>query len=329
MEQIIAQNLKKTYLVKEKASFFKRPTIRTVEAVKDVSLNIPKGKIIGLLGVNGAGKTTTIRMLCAIIEPTSGTLTIDNVDAIKNYMSVKSKINMITGGERNIYWRLTARENLRYFGSLYNVEKKELEKRVEDLLTSVDLIDAADMPVERYSKGMKQRLQIARGLVNDPDYLFLDEPTLGLDIIIAKEMRSYIKRLAVEHNKGLLLTTHYIAEAGELCDYIYVISKGLIIASGTKEELGKLFITENMIEINVDPISEGQEKSIINALQAYNTNLSIKYDSETSAFTVAGNELDKSEILSVLISGGLEIISVNKKEENLEDIIYSIISKNE
>ena len=329
MEQLIAQNLKKTYFVKEKAGFFKRSSVRTVEAVKDVSLSIPKGQIVGLLGVNGAGKTTTIRMLCAIIEPTSGTLTIDNVDAIKNYMSVKSKINMITGGERNIYWRLTARENLRYFGSLYNVEKKILEKRIEDLLTSVDLIDAADMPVERYSKGMKQRLQIARGLVNDPDYLFLDEPTLGLDIIIAKEMRSYIKKLAVEHNKGLLLTTHYIAEAGELCDYIHVISKGLIIASGTKEDLAKLFMAENALEISVEPLYDNREKPVIEALQAYNAEMSVRYDSERHAFIMAGNELDKSEILSILISGGMEIISVNKKEESLEDIIYSVISSNE
>ena len=238
---IQAEHLSKTYVLKEKSHLFGKKKVRQISAVRDISLEIPKGKITGVLGINGAGKTTTIRMLASLITPTSGSLTMDGVDAVKNHLWVKERINMISGGERNLYWRLTAQENLRYFGSLYGIGKKELEERIGELLKTVGLEEAKDIPVERYSKGMKQRLQIARGLINEPEYLFLDEPTLGMDILIAKEIRELIHSLAKERGKGILLTTHYISEAEELCDYIYVLDQGQIIARGTKEELKEIF----------------------------------------------------------------------------------------
>ena len=238
---IQAEHLSKTYVLKEKSHLFGKKKVRQISAVRDISLEIPKGKITGVLGINGAGKTTTIRMLASLITPTSGSLTMDGVDAVKNHLWVKERINMISGGERNLYWRLTAQENLCYFGSLYGIGKKELEERIGELLKTVGLEEAKDIPVERYSKGMKQRLQIARGLINEPEYLFLDEPTLGLDILIAKEIRELIHSLAKERGKGILLTTHYISEAEELCDYIYVLDQGQIIARGTKEELKEIF----------------------------------------------------------------------------------------
>lgn len=238
---IQAEHLSKEYILKEKKHLFGKKKERRIPAVRDISLEIPKGKITGVLGINGAGKTTTIRMLASLISPTSGTLTIDGVDAVKNHLWVKERINMISGGERNLYWRLTAEENLRYFGSLYGIGGKELENRISELLNIVGLEEAKDIPVERYSKGMKQRLQIARGLINEPEYLFLDEPTLGLDILIAKEIRELIMALAKKREKGILLTTHYISEAEELCDYIYVLDQGQIIARGTKEELKEIF----------------------------------------------------------------------------------------
>ena len=241
-QKIIGKNLVKNYMIKEKGLFKRKRKI--VPAVQDISLEIPKGKIIGVLGINGAGKTTTIRMLASIIEPSSGTLTMNGVDAIKNHLLVKARINVISGGERNLYWRLTAKENLKYFGSLYGLSGIGLKEKIAELLKIVGLEESADIPVERYSKGMKQRLQIARGLINDPEYIFLDEPTLGLDIVIAKEIRTLIKELASKEKKGILLTTHYISEAEELCDYIYVLDKGKIIAQGTKGELKDLFTSE-------------------------------------------------------------------------------------
>lgn len=238
--KIEAKHLVKDYVLKEKVGFLQPKKTKVIHAVKDISIEIPKGGIVGVLGINGAGKTTTIRMLASMIIPTQGSVTMNGVDAIQNHLWVKERINLISGGERNLYWRLTAKENLEYFGSLYALSGDVLRDRIKELLKLVELEEAADIPVERYSKGMKQRLQIARGLINDPEYIFLDEPTLGLDIMIAKEIRELIRGLAVKKNKGILLTTHYISEAEELCDYIYVLDKGEVIAEGTKEELRSL-----------------------------------------------------------------------------------------
>lgn len=262
--KIIAQHLVKDYIlkekIKEKSGLFGRKQKRVIHAVKDISLEIPQEKIIGVLGINGAGKTTTIRMLASIIAPTSGSLTMNGVDAVKNHLWIKERINVISGGERNLYWRLTAKENLRYFGSLYGLSGDDLNKRIAYLLRTVGLEEAANVPVERYSKGMKQRLQIARGLINDPIYLFMDEPTLGLDIVIAKEIRNLVSDLAHKEGRGILLTTHYISEAEELCDYIYILDKGRIIAEGTKEQLKGLLAYEPKV------ITSVQEPSLEEAL---------------------------------------------------------------
>ncbi len=262
--KIIAQHLVKDYIlkekIKEKSGLFGRKQKKVIHAVKDISLEIPQKKIIGVLGINGAGKTTTIRMLASVIAPTSGSLTMNGVDAVKNHLWIKERINVISGGERNLYWRLTAKENLRYFGSLYGLSGDDLDKRITYLLRTVGLEEAANVPVERYSKGMKQRLQIARGLINDPIYLFMDEPTLGLDIVIAKEIRNLVSDLAHKEGRGILLTTHYISEAEELCDYIYILDKGRIIAEGTKEQLKGLLAYEPKV------ITSVQEPSLEEAL---------------------------------------------------------------
>ncbi len=267
--KIIAQHLVKDYIlkekIKEKSGLFGRKQKRVIHAVKDISLEIPQEKIIGVLGINGAGKTTTIRMLASIIAPTSGSLTMNGVDAVKNHLWIKERINVISGGERNLYWRLTAKENLRYFGSLYGLSGDDLDKRIAYLLRTVGLEEAANVPVERYSKGMKQRLQIARGLINDPIYLFMDEPTLGLDIVIAKEIRNLVSDLAHKEGRVILLTTHYISEAEELCDYIYILDKGRIIAEGTKEQLKGLLAYEPKVVTSVqEPSLEETLIEIIN-----------------------------------------------------------------
>lgn len=229
-------NLSKNYKNKEKTSLFTTKNT-PLEAVKNLTMIIPKGSIIGLLGINGAGKTTTIKMLSTLLEPTSGEILYDGMPLKKHEYEVKKKVNMIAGGERMIYWRLTARENLTYFGNLYGLHGKALKSRMDELLELTGLTEKANTPVEKYSKGMKQRLQIARGLINDPDYIFLDEPTLGLDVPIAKEMRAFFNTLAHTQNKGIVLTTHYMQEVEELCDYIYILNKGVLIKEGTPSDI--------------------------------------------------------------------------------------------
>ncbi len=304
--KIIARHLVKGYILKENKGLFARGQKKVVHAVKDLSLEIPQGKITGVLGINGAGKTTTIRMLASVIAPTSGSLTMNGVDAVKNHLWVKERINVISGGERNLYWRLTAKENLRYFGSLYGLSGASLNEKIADLLETVGLEEAADIPVERYSKGMKQRLQIARGLINDPEYLFMDEPTLGLDIVIAKEIRRLVQELAKEKKKGILLTTHYIREAEELCDYIYVLDKGEIIAQGTREELKELFMYKPQLLIQVKP-SDDQEYLAL-----------LKEEGEKTA---------DEHVLNLLMKHQIQVEGLSVQEPELEEVLMKIISQ--
>lgn len=233
---IEVRGLKKQYKTKKKIGVFNYETT-VVEAVKGIDLDIPKGKIIGLLGVNGAGKTTTAKMLSTLLRPTEGCIHMDGIPYESQIKSVKKRINMIAGGERMIYWRLTARENLMYYGQMYGLTGIALKSRVVHLLQEVGLNQHTDIPVEKFSKGMKQRLQIARGMINNPDYIFLDEPTLGLDVPIAKEMRQMFQHMAKKEDKGVLLTTHYMQEVEELCDYVYIMADGRVVEEGAVNDL--------------------------------------------------------------------------------------------
>ena len=233
-KKIEAKNLEKQYVLKEKTGLFRSKNKKIVQAVKGVSLEIPKGKIVGVLGINGAGKTTTIRMLASIIEPTAGEITMNGIDAVKNHLWVKERINVVSGGERNLYWRLTASENLKYFGSLYGVKGMELKEKIARLLKLVGLEEVADIPVERYSKGMKQRLQIARGLINDPEYIFLDEPTAALDPLMETSILKMFLQIA--QGKTAIIVSHRIGICKNV-DKIIVMKDGEIAEIGKHQEL--------------------------------------------------------------------------------------------
>ncbi|MGL5676921.1 MAG: ABC transporter ATP-binding protein [Cellulosilyticaceae bacterium] len=208
----------------------------TVEALKGVSFEVKEGEIFGLLGPNGAGKTTTIKILTTLLAPSEGEAKVLGYATFGGEKHIRKRINFIFGGERGLYWRLSAYENLRYFGDLYKIPTKVLKERIETLLELVGLKGREHEKVEGYSKGMKQRLQIARGLINDPEVLFLDEPTLGLDPVGAKELRQLILKLK-EEGKTILLTTHYMYEAEEVCDRVGIINKGQMLDIGTTQLL--------------------------------------------------------------------------------------------
>lgn len=219
---------------------------KIVNALNGISFKVEKGEIFGLLGPNGAGKTSTIKILTTLLAPTAGQAAVLGYKCFGEEKELRKKINFIFGGERSLYWRLSAWDNLSYFCDLYSVDEKIKKKRIEKLLELVGLSDKAHYKVETFSKGMKQRLQIARGMVNDPEVLFLDEPTIGLDPSGAKTLRDIIRLLSSE-GKTIVLTTHYMHEADELCDRIAVIKKGEIIAM---DEPGKLkaFMNEATLE---------------------------------------------------------------------------------
>jgi ABC-2 type transport system ATP-binding protein len=213
-----------------------RRTRKDVEAVKGVSFHIEQGELFGLLGPNGAGKTTTIKMLITLLLPTSGSARVLGHDVVAETREVRRRIGYVFGGDRGLYERLSARDNLRYFSELYGVPPRTQAIRIDELLELVGLTGRDKERVEGYSRGMRQRLHIARGLLHDPDVLFLDEPSIGIDPVGARELRVTIANL-VELGKTVLLTTHYMFEADELCDRIAVIREGDIVAEGTPAQL--------------------------------------------------------------------------------------------
>jgi ABC-2 type transport system ATP-binding protein len=224
---IEACSLNKTF--RTKTGLWKIKTKETC-AVEDVSFAIEKGELFGLLGPNGAGKTTTVKMLTTLLLPSGGTAKILGLDVVKQTAEVRKHIGFAFSGSRGLYNRLTAVQNLKYFAELYALDPEMTRKRIPELLGLVGLADRGEDRVKTYSSGMTQRLHLARALLHNPEVLFLDEPTVGIDPVGSRELRATIKSL-LALGKTILLTTHYMAEAEELCHRIAIIKQGRIVPS--------------------------------------------------------------------------------------------------
>ena len=320
---IVARDLTKVYVTRKRQGFL-RSSREEKLAVDSLSLEIPEGRITGLLGLNGAGKTTTIKMLTTLLLPTRGEARIDELDLVRDAAAVRRRVNLIAGGERMLYWRLTGRENLWYFAQLYEVEPGRVRSRIDELLELVGLMDAADTPVERYSKGMKQRLQIARGLINDPRYLFMDEPTLGLDAPIARQLRRVTRDLARDRGKGILLTSHYMAEVEELCDFIYVIDRGRMIAQGTADDLKALTHQERVLRMAVSALTPEVSRALQVLADERGARLEVE-NAEGGAQVALRSPRDLTqEAVAAVTGAGERILRLDSAEASLEDAILAL-----
>lgn len=321
MSGIIVQQLCKSYVHKKRKLF--RSFTEEKIALTHVDMAIPKGQVTGLLGLNGAGKTTAIKILCTLLLPTAGNIQVDGLDIVRDALQVRRRVNMIAGGERMLYWRLTGRENLWYFAQLYNVERQQVKDRIKYLIHLVGLDEAADIPVERYSKGMKQRLQIARGLINDPSYLLLDEPTLGLDIPIARELRLIIHRLA-EEGKGILLTSHYLPEIEALCSNIYLLHKGRLIASGSPADLKALTQTDRLLKVLLPDITVEMRATLLSLGRQSGAKMNEKHDPEGYMIEIRHRDDITGQVIDTIISNGGSILKLETTDANLEDAILKL-----
>lgn len=218
-------------------AFWQRPR-RGFRAVDGVSLAVSRGEIFGVLGPNGAGKTTLIKLLCTLLLPTRGRATINGLDLERDAARIRASVGLVTGDERSFYWRLTGRENLEFFAALYDLERQQARGRVSELLELVGLTPHAERAFQNYSAGMKQRLAIARSLLNDPDVLFLDEPTKNLDPLAMARLHAFLQdELVGRLHKTIWLTTQRLDEAERLCNRIAFMREGKILAVGTFAEL--------------------------------------------------------------------------------------------
>lgn len=322
---ILAEDVSKIYRSRKRQGFFRSVREEKV-AVQNLSFHLPPGQVTGLLGLNGAGKTTTIKMLSTLLLPTSGQITIDGLDVLQNTRIIRKRINMIAGGERMVYWRLTGRENLWYFAQLYDVEPRILNTRIATLLRLVGLEDAADTIVEHYSKGMKQRLQIARGLINDPSYLFMDEPTIGLDAPVARELRQMVHQLAAD-GKGVLLTSHYLKEVEELCAYIYVIDHGTLVAQGSPGQLKTLTRQDRVVRILLPSFPSKVEGALQDIVAETGARLEQEAQDECVSITVYHPEDLSGRVAATVALNGGSMLKLEVIEPTLEDAILVLANK--
>jgi ABC-2 type transport system ATP-binding protein len=300
-----------------------KKTRNDVEAVKGISFDVDYGELFGLVGPNGAGKTTTIKMLTTLLTPTSGTAKVLGFDILKDVIAIRRGIGIIFGGERGLYYRVSGRENLRYFADLYGVPLSKRETRIADLLEMVGLAERADERVEGYSMGMKQRLHIAKGLVNDPQLVFMDEPTIGLDPEAARQTRAMIKEL-IEKEKTILLTTHYMYEADELCHRIGVISGGKIVALDSPSALKRLVKDITVIEVEAFGVADADLTALRNQPDATAVNANLEGERQTIRVqTARGSEFIPT--VTKLLSKA-RIMDVRIKEPTLEDAYLKLVA---
>jgi ABC-2 type transport system ATP-binding protein len=219
-------------------------------AVAGIDLTVNPGEIFGILGPNGAGKTTIMRMLATLLLPTRGEARVLGIDVVAHPRAVRAKLGAMLSGERSLYWKLTARENLQYFAALYHVPPRETRARIDEALANVKLADRADDYVERYSTGMRQRLALARALLPDPPLVILDEPTVGLDPQSARDLRDRVRELRRE-GRTVLLTTHYMEEADQLCDRIAIVDQGRIVALDTPAALKRTIRADDVVRMEL------------------------------------------------------------------------------
>jgi ABC-2 type transport system ATP-binding protein len=300
---------------------FRRRSLE-VEAVRGVSFEIGQGELFGLLGPNGAGKTTTIKMLITLLIPTSGSARVLGLDVVRDAREVRKRIGYVFGGERGLYERLSALDNLRYFAELYAVPAREQRDRIAELLDMVGLAGREKERVEGYSRGMRQRLHIARGLLHDPPVVFLDEPTIGVDPVGARELRATIAGLTAA-GKTVLLTTHYMFEADELCDRIAVINRGEIVAEGTPRNLKEVVADRTVVEIEAYGISEDAIGRVRQAAGV--TSVSVEERDQSQVLLVqSAKGLELTQTLLGLLDGAT-IGRVAAREPTLEDAYVALV----
>jgi ABC-2 type transport system ATP-binding protein len=323
MSVIEAVGLRRTY--KTTTGVLRRKPLE-VEAVRGLDFEVQRGELFGLLGPNGAGKTTTIKMLITLLLPTAGEARVLGYDVATQPREIRKRIGYVFGGDKGLYERLSALDNLRYFAELYGVTGAAQKRRIGELLELVGLEGREKERVEGYSRGMRQRLHIARGILHDPEVVFLDEPTIGVDPVGARELRQTIAGL-VTAGKTVLLTTHYMFEADSMCDRIAVIAKGRLVGFGTPAELKRGVSDGRVTEIEVF----GIEEPTVERLRTLEGVTAVAVEELEQKQLLVVQTTGETELTQSLL-GHLEEVSVGRistREPTLEDAYVALVTSDE
>ncbi|MFW5928474.1 MAG: ABC transporter ATP-binding protein [Thermoplasmatota archaeon] len=296
----------------------------STQALKDVSFSIDKGEIVGFLGPNGAGKTTTIKCICGLVKPTSGNIKIFDYDGINNNKKAIERTSAVLEGNRNIYWRLTAKENLEFFAGLQGRSKSEVNDEIKKYLQMFDLEEKENTPARKLSIGMQQKLALSCALVRDTDLLLLDEPTLGLDVQTSMELRRFIKKLTEKGEKTVLLSSHDMNVVEDVCERVIIINKGEVVTDDKVSNLRDLFnVRVYEIHLNGNPnlngilkvapdakIKNKDGKKVLHVRledpQSFYDIINFLQESEAEIDEVRNMETDLENIFMEIIEGGLQ-----------------------
>jgi ABC-2 type transport system ATP-binding protein len=299
----------------------------SVTALDRVDLRIDQGELFGLLGPNGAGKTTLLKILSTLLLPTSGKAYVAGFDVESQFQEIRKRINMVSGGEISGYGLLTVRENLWMFSQFYGIKTAEANSRIDSMLEQFGMADKKNEKVRTLSTGERQKMNVIRGFVTDPSILFLDEPTLGLDVNASRIIREYILDwVGKRESKTVLLTTHYMAEADQLCDRIAIIDNGRILACDTPDNLKKLVKTNTLLKIDTTLL---ERKAVLERIPGVD-NVTFTDDAErnmTSLRFVLSDESAVSDIVSEIVHSGSKILGLRKTEPTLEDVFIKMVGK--
>lgn len=328
---IKTENLQRTYKLKgqKKAKKGQAEPDKTLVALAGVDLEVYEGELFGLLGPNGAGKTTLIKILTTLLAPSGGVAYVDGIDVVKNATEARHRINMVSGGETSGYGILTVRENLWMFSQFYGVTWKDAHERITEMLKVVELDDKANTRISALSTGQRQRMNFCRGFISDPKVIFLDEPTLGLDVNAARIVRTFTRDWMSRHpDRTVLLTTHYMAEADELCDRIAIIDHGKVLACDTPANLKRMLQKQPVFEISASGLDGSR------VVQLAHTPGVVRVTGEPEAggavyklkFILEG-EPAIGAVVNALTQLGSGILSLQKNEPTLEDVFVKLVGR--
>jgi ABC-2 type transport system ATP-binding protein len=324
---IRTENLVRTYKKPKKGWFRKRKETEgpaEFTALDGVSLEVQPGELFGLLGPNGAGKTTLIKILTTLLAPSSGQAWVDGADVVADSYSVRPKINMVSGGESSGYGILNVRENLWLFARIYGVPNSKIKERTDQLLEIVGLTEKAHSRVSYLSTGQRQKMNFCRGFLTDPKILFLDEPTLGLDVTSARAIRKYLREWMKERaERTLLLTTHYMAEADELCDRLAIIDQGKVLACDTPSNLKKRIQQYPIFELSLAPGSDGVEA--VQKIAGVHSASKTETPNAVELKVALSDEAAIGNVVQTLATRGGRILTLKKVEPTLEDVFIELV----